>query len=78
MPDISNLKEEKFILAHNFVGFSPWLLGPMYLGRTSYLQECVVEALFSLLLGRQEAENGGIQEGAMTQLQGHVPVIYFL
>jgi hypothetical protein len=32
MPDINNLKEEIFILAHDFKGFSPWSLGSVFLG----------------------------------------------
>jgi hypothetical protein len=35
----NNLKEELFILAHSFRGFSPWSLGSMHLGRTSWQQE---------------------------------------
>jgi hypothetical protein len=29
IPEVINFKEEKYILVHNFRGFSPWLLGPI-------------------------------------------------
>jgi hypothetical protein len=37
IPQKSNLKEKRFILVLGFKGFSPWLLGPMHLGRISWL-----------------------------------------
>jgi hypothetical protein len=33
IPDTNNLKEERFILAHGFSWFSPWLLGLIALGQ---------------------------------------------
>jgi hypothetical protein len=32
MPDINNLEEEEFILAHSFRSSSPWLVGAVVLG----------------------------------------------
>jgi hypothetical protein len=45
MPDINNLRKERFILVHGFREFSPWLLDPMCLGRTSWWWNHVAENL---------------------------------
>jgi hypothetical protein len=64
IPDINNLTEEVFILAHGFRGFSLRSLGPMHLGRTSRWQVQVVEESYSLQSGK-EAE-GEKRKGLVT------------
>jgi hypothetical protein len=45
--DRNNLREEGFILAQNFGGFSPWLLNPMLLDRTSWKQRSFFTSLWT-------------------------------
>jgi hypothetical protein len=47
MPDLHNLKEEGFILAPGFRGFSSWLPYPMSLGRRSRQEEYTEEELLT-------------------------------
>jgi hypothetical protein len=47
------LREERFIWAHSF---SPWLLVPMHLDRTSWCQEHVAERGVSLPHSRKAVE----------------------
>jgi hypothetical protein len=53
IPDRNDLREERFILVHRFKGFSPWLLGPVSLGRTSWGLECMVEEVLHLMVDRK-------------------------
>jgi hypothetical protein len=59
MFDINNLKEEGFILAYDFRGFSSWLFGPMCLGRTLEWWDGVAEKLLHLLVDRKQRERKG-------------------
>jgi hypothetical protein len=43
MPERTTEKEERFILIHGFIGFSPWLLGSKHLSRTSWQWRGVME-----------------------------------
>jgi hypothetical protein len=55
-PDRNNLRNGRFILAYDIRAFSPWLLDPKQLVRTSWWQEYVAE---EVLHGRQEAKREG-------------------
>jgi hypothetical protein len=56
IPDPSNLKGGIIYSAHYFRGFSPWLLGPMQLDRTSWWQEGVEQELLHLMVNRKQRE----------------------
>jgi hypothetical protein len=52
--DISHLREELFVLAHGFRWLSPWLLGPLGLGRTGWQMKNMAEELLYLIVGRRQ------------------------
>jgi hypothetical protein len=53
----NNLKEERFILAHTFRGFSPRLAESSALGRTSWRWDCVAEDA-CVVTGSREPKEG--------------------
>jgi hypothetical protein len=57
IPEISNLKEERFFWAHSFRGFCPWLLGPVALdlwgGSTSWWEHIEVKTALLMVAGKQ-------------------------
>jgi hypothetical protein len=57
IPDINSLGEERFILAHSVIGFSPWLLDPMLfvLGQ-NIMAMGVCSGSWFLLCGQQEVQ----------------------
>jgi hypothetical protein len=65
IPEVDNLREEGFLLAHSFRGFSPWLLAPL-------LWACVKQTLWQggsggcSPHGIQEAESNGKRKGPGT------------
>jgi hypothetical protein len=65
MRDRNNLKEERFILAHDVRGSSPQSLGSVLLGpwsgRTSWWQEHGAEAAY-LMAARKQRQAGSGQE----------------
>jgi hypothetical protein len=67
------LKEEEFILAHSSREFSPWCLGPMCLGTTSWWRE----NLLHFLADRKQRETHKKRPG--TRLPKNLPLVtYFL
>lgn len=69
IPDFNHVKEESFSLALSLKGFSPRLLGPMHMGRTSLWQEHLAGFLH-LMTDRKHEETPGRSQGKR-QLQGH-------
>jgi hypothetical protein len=72
----NNFNEEKFIFFLSFKGFSPCMPGPMYLGRSSWWREHVVELHLHLMADRKQRE--GIQEGARVRYRpkGPIPSVF--
>jgi hypothetical protein len=76
IPDRDNFREEGFILAHSFRGFSPWSLGPRHLGRKSWQQEYMEEDTLHIMVDRKQKARTGL--GIMYKLQRHTPETSFL
>jgi hypothetical protein len=51
IPDRNNLREERFVVAHGFRGFSPWLLGLM-------CQEHMSENVHHLIMETEKGDRG--------------------